>query len=231
MISTLLDWLLPGRCVLCHQLSQNAHQSICQICLTDITPRMLPLEQNLLALPGIRRDLTIKHLDYLVSLAHYQWPFDHWITRLKFHRNHLFGHLTGQLLAKRINIIHHQHSYPLPNLIIPLPLHQTRSLIRGYNQAEVIARQLSALLDIPMDNSVLVRSKSTSAQTLLTAAQRRRNVKNAFKLTGQLHQYRHIALVDDVITTGSTIEAACRVLRKEGVKHISVWTVCITPKS
>ncbi|MFX6702085.1 ComF family protein, partial [Acinetobacter baumannii] len=92
----------------------------------------------------------------------------------------------------------------LPNIIIPVPLHKTRLQERGFNQAIEIARVLTKKLNISMDKNSCQRIKATKPQTSLPAKQRANNIKNAFKCTSEA-PYAHVALLDDVVTTGGTV--------------------------
>lgn len=106
------------------------------------------------------------------------------------------------------------------SLIIPVPLHHTKQKIRGYNQAEMIAKGLSISMDVPYDCTSFIRSSATETQTKKTKLERWENVKNKFKVEdSDIIKNQHILLVDDVITTGSTLEACAQVLLEvEGVK-------------
>jgi ComF family protein len=109
-----------------------------------------------------------------------------------------------------------------------MPVHKHRQFERGYNQAQLLASAVAKTLSLPVDNHILRRKKSTKAQSSLNKKARKSNVNNAFICTP--NNYQHIALIDDVITTGSTVNEACKILRSRGCKQISVWTICATPK-
>ena len=108
--------------------------------------------------------------------------------------------------------------------LLPVPLHKSRLLERGYNQAEEIASVLSLLLDIPVDRSSLKRVKATQAQSGLSLNKRQKNILKAFEFIPQ-QQYKSVALIDDIITTGSTMTEICKVLKKSGVQQIQVWSL------
>ena len=113
---------------------------------------------------------------------------------------------------------------PRPDTLLPVPLHRARLLERGFNQADEIARVWSRLFDIPIDRRALARSRPTPSQSGLTAARRRTNVRNAFTYTPR-RPYRHVALVDDVVTTGSTVDEVTRILHRGGVEFVEVWAL------
>ncbi len=111
------------------------------------------------------------------------------------------------------------------DMVIPVPLHSSRRRERGYNQAELLARVFAGLMRLPIRTNVLVRVRATEAQTHLSATERRRNVSGAFALTSRAVateiRERRILLLDDVTTTGSTLDAAAEPLRASGAA--SVW--------
>jgi ComF family protein len=108
--------------------------------------------------------------------------------------------------------------------ILPVPLHQHRLRARGYNQAVEIARPLARQLKLPMQTGLLQRSRRTRPQQGLSAGERRRNLRNAFTLAGQLTGAR-VLLVDDIMTTGATVQECCRTLLRGGAKEIQVAVV------
>lgn len=141
------------------------------------------------------------------------------ITQLKFQQRYKHARLLGTLLANYL-----AETTELAECIIPIPLHPKRYRQRGFNQSIEIARHLSNQLAIPLDLNSCVRQKDTPHQTGLPAKQRRKNIKNAFSVIKPLH-YQHIAIVDDVMTTGATAEALAQALKRHGVSRVDVW-VC-----
>ncbi len=111
-------------------------------------------------------------------------------------------------------------------VIIPIPLHRMRQRTRGYNQAELFARVLGAELDIPVRTDLMLREKNTVPQKELNEAERKNNLKNAFKITENIVHLTYILLVDDIYTTGSTIDAAALALKKAGGTHI--YFICVS---
>lgn len=109
--------------------------------------------------------------------------------------------------------------------IIPIPLHKKRKRKRGYNQAELLAGELGNILGLPVYTDVLVRVRDTKPQKTLDDAERKNNLKEAFKTTENIVQLNYILVVDDIYTTGSTLDAAASALAKAGVAE--VYTCCI----
>ena len=141
------------------------------------------------------------------------------ISQLKFHRNYKHARLLGILLANYL-----AETAEIAECIIPIPLHPKRYRQRGFNQSIEIARHLSKRLNIPLDLNSCVRQKDTTHQTELPAKKRKTNIKNAFSVIKPIN-YQHIAIVDDVMTTGATVEALAQTLKRHGVGRVDIW-VC-----
>ncbi|WP_233267352.1 ComF family protein [Paraglaciecola sp. L3A3] len=165
----------------------------------------------------------------ILALADYQWPISKLLTGLKFSAKIPNALALATLFQQKCLA-----SLPeIPQAILPMPLHSQRYFTRKFNQSIEIAKQISKLTAIPVDTSIIKRSKATQPQTNLTAIQRRKNLRNAFTLDQQamirLQQYQHLALFDDVVTTGSTMNHAYELLHKLHPKlRIDVWSICIT---
>ena len=121
-------------------------------------------------------------------------------------------------------VAHLRRQWPRPQVLLPVPLHRERLLQRGFNQAREIARLWSADLDIPVDRHALTRIRATPLQSGLSAQQRSDNVRQAFAYAPRL-PYRHVAVVDDIVTTGSTVDEITRVLHREGVEFVEIWAL------
>ena len=148
-------------------------------------------------------------------------PVDHFIRALKFRRQLGLARLLGEQMAQRL-----VSETQRPDLILPVPLHRARLRERGYNQALEIARPVARALGAPLDYFSLVRVRATAPQTGVTLTARRQNMRNAFRLRDPATvRGRHVALVDDVMTTGSTVQAAARCLRQAGAETVEIWVV------
>jgi ComF family protein len=116
-------------------------------------------------------------------------------------------------------------------MLLPVPMARRRLRERGYNQALMLARWLSADLDLPHDEHLLQRPYETVAQQALDAKTRKRNLLNAFALApGAEVRGRHLALVDDVLTTGATAHSLARLLINAGARQVDVYCLARTPK-
>ena len=182
-------------CSLCG-LDNQSSNSICARCLYD-PPRWQKMIAPLVY-QGSRRDLWLQ-LKFSDSL-----------------------HLANSLTTHLIN--HFRNSKPAPEVLLPVPLHRKRLLERGYNQAFEIARILSRLLDIPVDTRALHRIRNTDSQSGLSANQREKNILKAFAYATS-SSYSHVAVVDDIVTTGSTVNEITKTLHRGGVKYVEVWGI------
>jgi ComF family protein len=179
--------------------------------------------------PKVNAGLAKVDFPQVLALADYQWPLSKLLTGLKFSKQVPNAHALATVFVK-----HCLSSIPdLPQLIIPMPLHKNRYLYRKFNQSIELAKQICNLSQLEMDTSIISRCKSTPAQTDLSAVQRRKNLRHAFAVDEasqlRLKTYTHVALFDDVITTGTTMNFAYRSLRKHNPNlRIDIWSICLT---
>jgi ComF family protein len=158
-------------------------------------------------------------VDSIVSALVYSDPVDQMIAGLKFHHDLVFARVLGMLFVReRLRL-----DLPLPECIVPLPLHDQRYRERGFNQALEIARHIAPRLQLPINTQLLRRHRSTSAQSELEAEQRAHNVADAFRANRDRQMPRHVALLDDVVTTGHTVAAAAKALKAAGCRRVEVW--------
>jgi len=115
-----------------------------------------------------------------------------------------------------------------PDLIVPVPLHWKRRFVRGFNQSQWLANYLGQQLNISVDNKLLTRTRNTPPQQQLKRKQRQKNLKGAFQVNHTLNG-QHIALIDDVVTTGSTASELARLLKKAGASRVDIWCLARTP--
>ncbi len=221
-------WILPPSCVLCGDRGQSPLLDICAPCAADLplNPSACPrCAQPLLpgfVVPGAcARCLSRPHpFDRALAPFLYDYPLDHLIHAFKYGAVLAYGRVLGTLLAHYVCA----RGEPQPQALLPVPLHPKRHRERGFNQAHELARPMAELLEIPIDDTLCRRRRATEDQTELNAAQRRRNVRNAFCLTRK-PQYTHVALIDDVLTTGSTAGEVAKILKLQGVERVEVWAI------
>ncbi|WP_414675099.1 ComF family protein [Luteibacter sp.] len=152
----------------------------------------------------------------------YAWPLDVLESRFKF---------SGSLVAGRVlSACWLSAGQPplMPELLVPVPLHTSRLRKRGYNQALELARPLARRFGLPLAHDVLGRARRTGAQTELDAAARATNVRAAFAVQ-RVPVQKHVAIVDDVMTTGATLAECARALLAAGVERVDVWALARTP--
>lgn len=153
-------------------------------------------------------------------------PLRQVVQKFKYGRKVSLGKPLGRLLAYGCRQFLNECQ---PDLILPVPLHPKRLRWRGFNQSVLLARQVSRAADVPLDLFTLCRSKETPPQTQLTEEERRRNVRAAFSVkTRDAIAGKRILLVDDVYTSGATVNECSRVLKKSGAKAVYVLTLART---
>jgi len=231
-VNALLERLLPPRCVIC-DAPGHVGMDICPPCLAKLPHNHRACCQCALPLPAGDGDTPVRCgrclktppvFDHAISLFEYKDDAASLIVQLKFNDRLALSRLFGQLMLDRVLT----QGAPQVDAILPVPLHPGRLRRRGFNQSVELARKLGSGLQIPLLRHQVVRVVATSQQAGLDAKSRRQNIRGAFKVTGSL-PYEHVAIVDDVITTGSTVNELARVLKKAGVKTVSVWSVARAP--
>lgn len=155
-----------------------------------------------------------------LALFRYQFPVDKLVLQLKFRRELSLARLFGELMVARVQ----SRPARTPDVIVPVPLHRSRLRERGYNQALEIARTVGAQLRLPVDAHGVRRARDTRAQSDLSLRERRKNVRGAFVARGNFNGLR-VAIIDDVMTSGSTAEALAKCLKNAGAREIEVWVV------
>ncbi|WP_085706698.1 ComF family protein [Pseudomonas sp. B35(2017)] len=160
----------------------------------------------------------------------YGFPVDSLITRFKHNAKWPLGHLLADVLGQ---FLHYRfdEGLPRPDALLPVPLARQRLRRRGFNQAQMLARWLGERLGLPSEDDILQRVLDTDAQQALDAKARKRNLRTAFALAPDAAvKGRHLALVDDVLTTGATAQALARLLRNAGAARVDVYCLARTPK-
>lgn len=158
--------------------------------------------------------------DSAICALHYSMPVDYLVKRLKFGHQLSYAKVLGTLLAQHLV----QQDIGPVDAILPVPLHKARLRKRGFNQALELAHELHQSLDIPLFKGV-TRVVNTTAQTLVKGEDRVANLSGAFAIKSGVSLPNHIAIIDDVITTGSTSNELARLLKEAGVAKVSVWAV------
>ena len=217
----------PRRCGVCGGFLDTEERYVCAECLKDMpltyfwSWRGNPAEQILWART---------YLEGVISLFYYSRDNDYkeLLHAVKYSGNLATGRWLGRILGEKMR----EAAYPLPDVIVPVPLHWRRQWKRGYNQAEVIARGISEGLagDVPVLTDILRRVRYSTSQTRMSVGSKWENVSGSFVLIDNITAAerlsgRHVLLVDDVLTTGATVEAcwdALRVIPDVRVSYASI---------
>lgn len=213
--------VMPASCLLCGSMGPGA---LCAGCLSD-----LPHAGNACPACGAKQpteDLCGRCLkrkppyDRVIAAYDYSYPVDYLIRALKYRQSLLVARVLAPALAERARNLSGKDLQAL----LPVPLHRERLYRRGFNQSVEIAKRLGREVNIPIDTRLLRRHRATQEQALLGPLERRRNLRAAFSLNRD-NPYQSVAIVDDVITTGTTASELARLLRRTGTKEIQIWAL------
>lgn len=216
-----LSYLLPAYCVLCGDTGEG-ERDLCRCCAAALPRNARPCMQCGVSLATGEAAICGKCLrkppafDRVLSPLRYAPPVDNLIKLLKFQRRLAAARLLGQLLADHVEAAGSD-----ADLLVPVPLHPQRLRERGFNQARELARPLSQRLGIAVGEAVSWRQRNTASQSALPASARASNVRGAFRVKGPLPP--RVAIVDDVMTTGHTVDALARALKRAGARQVEVW--------
>lgn len=224
-VDELLAAAWPQRCALCRE--RTGRMALCAGCLLDLPWLEQPCPRCGWAAPGCGCADTAGAWPALAALA-YEYPVDRLIAGLKFRADRAAARALGELLAVRIAEAC-AADMPLPDALVPVPLHWWRASRRGFNQAELIARRLGADLGLPVDVQRLRRIRATPPQSRLGSRERARNLAGAFRCDASVRGLS-LALVDDVLTTGATAQSAAAACMAAGAARVQIWTVARTPE-
>jgi len=170
------------------------------------------------------------YFDRLFAPFFYQMPIAEMIMQLKFGRCVILAKTLHKLFLNRFAADFKAAQHNVPQMIIPMPLHKKRMRQRGYNQSYALARcfadksRLNPLF-VPVHDRLAWRTKPTIAQSSLDKQDRQKNIKDAFAVSPQIAQYQHVAILDDVVTTGATANALAKVIKVAGVDQVDLWCI------
>lgn len=220
----MMSFICKYTCIFCKALT-NRNIDLCESCEQD-----LPIIKNCCVSCGKVLGVDQRECGFCLKnglnniktkvFFDYKPPIDQIILNFKFQNNLVGGRVLSELLANHID--KQCCDRVKPEVIIPVPLHPKRLRVRGYNQALEISKSISRKLNIPIDKFSIIRKKNTKAQATLSLKERKNNLKGAFSNARKIH-YKHVAIVDDVITTGNTVRELCKLLKRLGVEQIDVW--------
>lgn len=227
--------LVDNLCWLCQQPLAIPQHYICSICL-GLLPKLpvccrrcgLPLENNEPTCRECEKSPSEWH--HLIMVSDYCSPIKDFIMRLKFHGEDKYAPLLSRLFLLTWLHARRTRSLPRPDLLITVPLHHRRHWRRGFNQTDPLAKNLSYWVNCRYSSNIILRHRATAAQQSLSAKQRSYNLLNAFSCHGDIREL-HIALLDDIVTTGSTVAEISRLLLSHGAASVQVWCLCRTLKN
>ncbi len=213
---------LTERCPSCRG---STAAGFCTGCRADLAAILRPCARCGLPQPVRRcpRERIGWLVERVVAPFEYAAPLDRYLQALKFGHGRMLGRALA-LLAVRAIAAHTAASPAPPEVLVPVPLHRRRLVLRGYNQANEIARTLSASVRVPLEPGAAVRFEAATPQSRLGARARRANVAHAFAVRGDVSG-RRIAIVDDVITTGATVNALAAALIDAGAVQVEAWAI------
>jgi ComF family protein len=225
-LNIILSRSLTASCQLCGSLQVSGNLDLCPACyeglpwLPTACPRCAnPLPATGNALCGQCQQAP-PAFDNSLALFRYEPPLDRLIQDLKFHGQLSHARLLGTLMANHLGQWQHEI-----DCIIPVPLHPRRLRERGFNQALELARPIARQLGLDIDTRHCQRLRHTDGQADLPLSRRHANVRHAFS-ANKATDWQHVAIIDDVMTSGQTANSLARALKQTGIDTVSVWSCC-----
>lgn len=225
--SQVINWLAPHKCFGCEAIIETP-KPFCEACYIE-----LPFQHNACGQCGQafarKTDYCGRciseppYYDSCLCPFEYQTPISDLICALKYNDKPELAKKIGLMLADEII----QSESPLPEAILPVPIHTSRLRSRGFNQAKLIAVTVGNELGIPVINNAVIKRKATPPQAQQSLSIRKNALNNCFEVKHKINA-QHLAIIDDVVTTGSTVNEIAKTLKKNGVDYIQVWAVAHT---
>ncbi len=246
-LSRLVEFILPAQCLLCglknepcdktrvHHLKNSIDtELICDICSDSMIKERACCQHCSLSLPKSQAFCgdCLKQPHYFSSIhaiGDYHSPFSSLIKKFKYSQNLLEGELLGILLVRSILFNFSDNKIGDVDYLLPVPLHLDKLRKRGFNQAMLIAQVVSKALTIPILDNTVIRNKKTIPQEGLFLNERKKNLQGAFSVNNiQTLKEKHIVIIDDVVTTGATVNSLCKVLFEKNAKQVDIWCISRT---
>ena len=223
---------IASRCWLCQCPLQVAVQGICSLCQKHL-PAPPPCCPRC-GLPASGGHLECGRClqkpppwDAMIFASPYEPPVSGLVLRLKFSHQPELDTALARLLLLRWQARWRANTLPRPDIILSVPLHQKRYFSRGYNQSELLARPLARWLHSDFRPHAISRDRPTTPQQSLSELERKWNLRKAFTCHENLRG-KHVMLLDDVVTTGSTVREISKILRNQGVASLQIGCICRT---
>lgn len=218
MIEKIIRLIYPPKCIFCGKLLDiKAELEICSSCYKKINFS-----------PDIWLDRRVKfqedvHYDHIICACEYSGIIKKSLVEYKFFGKSGYYRALAKILSKKIKLMLNSKKF---DIIICVPLHKEREKQRGYNQALLISKVISHDIGIPIKSDILLREMDTRSQSLLNREERHKNIKGAFKIeNADIVSGKSVLLVDDIFTTGSTVDECSRVLKGAGAREVIVAVV------
>lgn len=231
----LIDWLFPRRCPVCGEIVKPKGAWICPGCLKKLSPVRQP------ACRRCGKEVLHERMEYCPDCSRYPRSFEAGMALLNYNDAARRSMAAVKYKNKREYLDFYARAMAVrmtkrvkgwqADALVPVPVHPSRRRVRGYNQAQELAKRLAKAWEIPVDDRLLYRTRRTAPQKSLNSRERLANLQQAFAVDrrraakGDVPET--VILVDDIYTTGSTIEACSRVLKAAGVKRVYYVAICI----
>ena len=227
--NVLLDLIFPSRCAVCDTVLGWGEQEICGECKQKIKyleqPTCFKCGKTVKAEEEYCYDCREKEHYFISGAAVFSYQYIRLsLYRFKYLGRQEYAHFYGGQMAYRMEEKRKQWK---PDALLPVPLHKKKLKKRGYNQAELIARELGRYWGIPVITNLVVRSKNTRPMKEIVGTDRQNNLKKAFKLGVNDVKLNAIIVIDDIYTTGSTIDAVSKLCLESGIRNVYFLTVSI----
>ncbi|MFW6680610.1 double zinc ribbon domain-containing protein [Lacrimispora sp. AGF001] len=229
--SFIIDLLFPRRCPVCDGIVMPKGRLICPDCVRVLSfvkdPVCKKCGKELFSSDMEYCFDCVKHrrtFEYGRALINYDEHAKTSMAKIKYKNKREYLDFYGDAISLRYEkLIRRMEADGL----VPVPVHPSRKKERGFNQAEVLAQKIGAKLNIPVFPDILVRNKKTMPQKALNPTERLKNLEEAFMPGKIVAGVKNVILIDDIYTTGSTVEACTRVLKKSGINKVYILTICI----
>lgn len=226
----ILDILYPKRCPVCHGVLKGK-DGICPDCRKQLHYITEPKCKK------CGKQIEKTEEEYCRDCQRFSHAFDKGaavfvyddvmrrsISMFKYHNRREYAKIYAKEMYRHCR---HFLKMAAPDVILPVPVHKRKKRQRGFNQAELLAKELGKLTGIPVDTGYLVRREKTTPQKELTRQQRKVNLKKAFEVSSTGKYYKRVLLIDDIYTTGATMDAISEILRENKTKIIFFLTICV----
>ncbi len=222
LLSDLFYTIFPDLCIACIHQPKTRNSSFCVVCL-----HQMPFTDHF-----ILKDNTVtQHFKGRIPLVHgaallsfrNQGNIRNMLHGLKYKGKREIGTILGEIAGEKLSS---SILFEKPDIIIPIPIHNKKKLLRGYNQSSVFGQGVSTTSGIKMSENSLIKYTETASQTGKSRTDRVKNVSATFEIKSpDVIVGKHVLVVDDVVTTGATLEACCLLLLKAGAKKLSILTI------